>query len=93
MRARRAARVLVVVALILALATPAMANWQSLGWAFFGLAAFNSVVAASAYARPYPAYAYPGPAYYAPPPGYYYPPPPVYYPNGYYYRPYGYYYR
>ena len=95
MRARKAVRVLVVVALIIALATPAFANWQSLGWAFFGLAAFNSVVAAGAYARPYPAYAAPAPVYYAPAPVYYYPPPAVYYPRGYYYqpRPHGYYYR
>jgi len=98
MRARKAVRILVVAALILTLATPALANWQSLGWAFFGLAAFNSVVAASALARPYPppAVAYPAPVYAAPPPpGYYCPPPPVYYPQGYYYapRPYGYYYR
>jgi hypothetical protein len=94
MRAKKAVRVLVVAALIITLATPAFANWQSLGWAFFGLAAFNSVVAAGALARPYPAYAAP-PVYYAPPPVYYAPPPPVYYPSGYYYqpRPYGYYYR
>ena len=91
MRTMRAMRVLVVVALILALATPALANWQSLGWAFFGLAAFNSVAAAT---RPYPAYGYaaPAPVYYAPAPVYYAPPPPVYYPYGY-SRPGGYYYR
>ena len=100
MRAKKAVRVLVVLALILSLATPALAHWQSLGWAFFGLAAFNSVLAAGALARS-PAYAYPAPrpypapAYCAPPPGYYYPSPPVNYPCGYYYtpRPYGYYYR
>ena len=89
MKAKRVMRVLLVVALIVGLATPAFANWQSLGWAFFGLAAFNSLAAASAYARPYPAYpAYPAPAYCAPAPVYYYPPPPVYYPYGYYPRPY-----
>lgn len=91
MKAKRAMKVLVVVALVMALATPAMANWQSLGWAFFGLGAFNSVVAAS---RP-PVYVAPAPVVVAPAPVYYAPPPPVYYPSGYYYRPApsGYYYR
>jgi len=96
MKAKRAMKVLVVVALVMVLATPAMANWESLGWAFFGLGAFNSVVAATR--PPAPVYVTPAPVVVAPAPVYYAPPPPVYYPYGYYppggyYRPGGYYYR
>ncbi|RJR43818.1 MAG: hypothetical protein C4567_05115 [Deltaproteobacteria bacterium] len=100
MRAKKALKVLVAVALILALATPAMADWQSLGWAFFGLAAFNTAVATAALARPR-VYVSPQPVYAAPPPGYYSPPPAANYPpaatypSGYFYRPapYGYFSR
>ncbi len=84
MKAKRAMKVLLSVALVMALATPALANWQSLGWAFFGLAAANSVVAATrpsapVYVTPAPVVVAPAPVYVAPPP------PPVYYPGGYYY--------
>ena len=90
-RTMKVVKIMLVAALIMSLAAPAMAgwqaNWQALGWAFFGLSAFNSLVATSAYAsgRPYP-YGYYG-GYYAPPA--YYPAPAYYYPYGY-YRPYGY---
>ena len=93
MKARKAMKVLVAVALVMALATPALANWQSLGWAFFGLAAANSVVAATrppapVYVTPAPVVVAPAPVYVVPPP----PPPVVYYPPGYYHRrgPHGY---
>lgn len=97
MRARKAVRMLVVVALVLALATPSMADWQPLGWAFFGLAAFNTALTLGMLARPCRPYRiyHPLRPCYAPPAGYFSPSLPEEYPRGYFYRPgeYGYYYR
>ncbi len=101
MRAMKAVRVFVVVALIIALATPAFAYLQSVGLAI-GLGGFFpgvgvGVLAGPVFVTPAAVKSAPSPVYSSPPPGVFYPSGNFYRPQpyGYYSQPapYGYYYR